>query len=75
MPKLPVISVRKLVNVLKKKGFILHHTTGSHFIYIKHEGKRRVSVPIHQGHDLSRGITVAILKDTDISTEEFLKLL
>lgn len=75
MPKMPVVSARKLVKVLKKKGFVLHHATGSHFIYIKHDGKLRASVPIHKGHDLGRGITVAILKDADISVEEFLRLL
>ena len=74
MPKIPVISAHKLVKVLIKKGFVLHHTTGSHFIYIKYEGKLRASVPLHQGRDLGRGITKAILKDADISVDEFLAL-
>lgn len=74
MPKMSVVSARTLVKVLKKRGFILHHTTGSHFIYIKHEGKLRASVPIHQGHDLGRGITKAILRDADISMDEFFTL-
>lgn len=75
MPNVPVVTARKLVNVLKKKGFVLQRTTGSHFIYVKHEGKLRASVPVHQGRDLGRGITRDILSDAGISIEEFLALL
>lgn len=75
MPNIPVISARKLIKVLKKKNFALHRIHGSHHIFVNLEEKLVVSVPIHKGRDLGRGITLAILKDAHISTEEFLKLI
>jgi len=33
MPKLPVITPRKLIRILLKIGFQLDHKTGSHFIF------------------------------------------
>lgn len=75
MPKIPVVTARKLIRVLKKKGFIHYRTKGSHHIYIRKEDKLTFSVPVHPGHDLGRGITITILKDAGISPDEFLKLL
>ncbi|MEK7543257.1 MAG: type II toxin-antitoxin system HicA family toxin [Patescibacteria group bacterium] len=75
MPKLPVISAKKLIKVLKKKGFQLDRIHGSHYIFVHVSDNKSVAVPVHQGHDLGRGIMIAILKDADISTEEFLKSL
>lgn len=75
MPNIPVVSARKLIRVLKKKGFSLDRVTGSHHIFINPGGKLTTTVPVHQGKDLGRGITLAILKDAEISIEEFQKLL
>lgn len=75
MPKLPVISARKLIKVLKKKGFELDRTEGSHHIYRHPITKLRASVPVHASHDLGRGITKSILKDAHISPSEFIQLL
>jgi len=74
MPKLPIVSARKLIRVLKKKGFVLHRTKGSHHTYIRAIDQLTVTVPVHPGHDLGRGLTMEILKEADISAEEFLKL-
>ena len=75
MPRIPVIKARQVVKVLKKKGFLHQHTQGSHFIFYHPEKKTIVSVPVHKGRDLGRGITLAILEDAKISIDEFLKLL
>jgi len=75
MPKLPVVSARKLIKVLKKKGFILHRINGSHHTFKRTSDKVTVTVPVHPGHDLGRGLTKSILKDASITDEEFLKLL
>ena len=73
MPKIPIVSAQKLVKVLKKKGFILDHVSGSHHVFYHSESKLRASVPIHKGRDLGKGITLSILKDAKITREEFLK--
>lgn len=75
MPKIPNISGDKLVKALKKKGFTLNRITGSHHILIHQDQCLRVSVPVHKGQTLGKGITLAILKDAGITTDEFVELL
>ncbi len=75
MPNLPIVSANKFIRVLKKKGFILDRIHGSHYIFIREKDKLTISVPVHKGHDLGRGLTRAILKDAQISEAEFFDLL
>lgn len=75
MPKLPIVPARKLVKVLKKVGYIHDRTEGSHQIFFRERDRRTVSVPVHKGRDLGRGLTASILRDADISQEEFLRML
>lgn len=75
MPRLPAVSSRKLIKVLKKKGFVLDRTKGSHYIFVRVKNDISVSVPVHQGKDLGRGLTKKILDDAEITVSEFLKLL
>lgn len=74
MPKIPIVSAKKLIKVLKKKGFEHHRSKGSHQIFVHHQHELSVVVPVHPGQDLGRGITLAILKDANISTDEFIRL-
>jgi len=50
MPKLPIVSVKKIIKVLSKLGFNHIRTSGSHAILSKEnkEGKTTIPVPIHQ---------------------------
>ncbi|MBL7159718.1 type II toxin-antitoxin system HicA family toxin [Candidatus Microgenomates bacterium] len=75
MPKIPIITARKLIKVLKKKGFVYDRTRGSHQVYIRLRDRLSISIPVHQGRDLGRGITLSILQDAKISPKEFFKLL
>jgi len=75
MPSIPTVSARKFIKVLQKKGFVLHRVTGSHHIFVRKADQLSVSVPVHAGRDLSHGITRSILKDAEITLEEFLQLL
>ena len=74
MPKLPVITYRKLLRVLEKSGFQVDHTTGSHFIFYNRNNKQRVTVPFHR-KGLPKGTIMSILKQAGISKEDLLKLL
>lgn len=74
MPRLPTVNARKLIKVLKKSGFVLDRTEGSHYIFYYLKKKIPVSIPVHKGRDLGRGITKSILKTAKISDKEFLKL-
>ncbi len=75
MPKLPSIPARKLLKVLKKAGYAHDRTEGSHFIFFRAVDKRTVSVPVHKGRDLGKGLLASLLKDADISPEDFMRLL
>ena len=75
MPNIPVVSAKKLIKVLQKKGFVLQRVAGSHHIFVRSQDKLRISVPMHSQKDLGRGITLAILKDAQITLEEFTNLL
>ena len=74
MPKIPIINGSQLIKILKKNGFVLNRINGSHHILIHLQKQITVSVPVHKGKTLGKGITLAILKDAGITTEEFLKL-
>lgn len=74
MPKLPAISPKKLVQILKQLGFQLDHTTGSHFIFYNPESKKRAVIPYH-AKDLPRGTLMSILKEAGISRKELEDLL
>ena len=74
MSKIPAVTSKKLIKVLKKDGFFLKRTTGSHMHFFHPEKKILVTVPFHN-KDLGRGLTKKILDDARISLDEFLKLL
>jgi predicted RNA binding protein YcfA (HicA-like mRNA interferase family) len=69
MPKLPVITAKKLIKILEKLGFQLDHKTGSHFIFYNSINKRRAVVPFH-ARDLPRGTVMSILKQAGLTKEE-----
>ena len=69
MPKLPPLTPRKLIAILKKKGFQLDHTTGSHFIFYHSKIKRIVTVPYH-AKDIPKGTIHSILKQAGLSVDD-----
>jgi len=72
MSKLPRdIKPSKVLKALKKHGFEIDHTTGSH--YIMKKGRLRTSVPYHKS--VKTGTLRAILTQCKVSIEEFLDLL
>lgn len=64
MPKLPVLTPRKVLSLLRKQGFVVDHVTGSHYILLHPDG-RRVSVPYHT-KDIPKGTLYDILKDAGL---------
>ncbi len=69
MPKLPRIKPSKLITVLKRAGFYIDHTTGSHYIFYKNDKPNPVSVPYHN-KDLKLGTLKGILKQAGISVKK-----
>ncbi|OGE80614.1 MAG: hypothetical protein A2660_01925 [Candidatus Doudnabacteria bacterium RIFCSPHIGHO2_01_FULL_45_18] len=69
MPRLPALTSKKVIAQLKSRGFLLDHTTGSHFIFYHPETKKRVTVPYHT-KDLPKGTLLSILKQAGINRNE-----
>ena len=69
MPKLPPLTPRKLIAILKKKGFQLDHTTGSHFIFYHPKTGKRTTIPYHT-KDIPKGTLFSILKQSGLSIDD-----
>ena len=74
MPKLPVVKPREAIKAIKRAGFEVDHTSGSHYILYNQDKSLRVSIPYHN-KPLKRKTLTSILKEADLSVEEFKKLL
>lgn len=74
MPKLPVLTSKRLIKILEKIGFQIDHKTGSHFIFYDAKTGRRAVVP-HHAKDLPKGTILSILKQAGITKEELQKYL
>jgi len=72
--KLPRITADEVIHALERAGFKLSRQSGSHKIY-KNETGKRATVPYHKGRVLHPKVLSSILKDAQLSKEEFLKLL
>lgn len=70
MPKLSPISAKELIKILEKQGFEVVHQKGSH-IRLKHSDGRRATIPMHSGENVGVGLLRKILRDTNISRDEF----
>jgi predicted RNA binding protein YcfA (HicA-like mRNA interferase family) len=75
MPKIPVLKGIEVLRILLKAGFYVHHQSGSHVrLFHTVRTELRVTIPIHN-KDLPEKTLKSILKQADISENEFLDLL
>ena len=73
MSRLPQISGSEVVHALQKAGFRVRRQHGSHIIMRRDAPFAQTVVPNHQ--QLDRGTLRAILRQSDLSVDEFAKLL
>ena len=73
MTKLIPISGKKLCKIIEKLGFEKSYGKGSH-IRFKHSDGRRTVVPVHGNEELGIGLLNEILKQIELSREEYEKL-
>ncbi|MFQ5521169.1 MAG: type II toxin-antitoxin system HicA family toxin [Candidatus Methylomirabilia bacterium] len=72
MGRLPVLSAREIIAVLRKMGFEEVRQRGSHKQF-KHADGRRTTVPVHGGRDISPLLLRQIIRDIRSTREEFLR--
>ena len=73
MSRLPVISGVKCVKALEQIGFVVDRRRGSHTILVREDSRTTVSVPDHK--ELDRGTLRAIIRQVNLSIDEFVDLL
>ncbi len=73
MSKLPQLSGSDVVRALQKIGFSVRRQHGSHIIMRRDDPFAQTVVPNHR--QIDRGTLRAILRQTDLSADDFNKLL
>jgi predicted RNA binding protein YcfA (HicA-like mRNA interferase family) len=73
-PKLPRVTAAEAIRALERAGFTLSRQSGSHKLY-KNAAGRRVTVPYHAGTILHPKVLRSILRDADLTPEQFRALL
>lgn len=74
MSRLPMVNAKVLEKLLFFLGFKLVRQRGSHIFY-PHPDGRYTTISHHPGVDISRPLLRSILKEIDVSVEEFIDLL
>ena len=74
MSRLTLIDFKKFEKMLYKLGFTRSRQNGSHVVYHHNDG-RTVSVPNHGGKDLSRKLIRRLIKQIDVSIDDYINLI
>ena len=72
MSQLPILSGRELVKILAKLGYSVVRQRGSH-MRLSANGRKSITVPAYKTID--RSLVMKILRDVEISVDEFMKLI
>jgi predicted RNA binding protein YcfA (HicA-like mRNA interferase family) len=70
MSKLKIVDYKTMHALLTKLGFEIARQKGSHIRY-QHPDGRSCTVPRHGNRDLSRPLLRAILRDIDLTPEQY----
>ena len=74
MTRFPNLTVVKIIQVLKRAGFVEHESRGSHRTYKNPVTGYRTTVSFHSG-DVSRSLMKEIIRQAGLSEDEFRKFL
>lgn len=74
MSRFPSLTGAQLIKALRKFGFEVIRTKGSHR-FLRHPDGRCTTVPVHRGETIGRGLFVTILRDCEVTREELQKQL
>ena len=69
-----MLKSRDIICAIKFLGFVEVRQSGSH-IFFKHPDGRTTLVPNHGGEDIGRGLLRQILREVEITPDQFLELL
>ena len=70
MSRLPIVNARTMEALLLRLGFVVVRQRGSHGFY-RHPDGRTTTVPHHGGRDLVRPLTREILREIELTPDQF----
>jgi predicted RNA binding protein YcfA (HicA-like mRNA interferase family) len=73
MTRLPRLKGKEIIRTLERVGFEVARTRGSHAV-LKHPDGRTTVVPLHSREIVGPGLLRAILRDVEMSVDDFLNL-
>ena len=71
MTRLPVVNFKRMEKVLLHLGFQAVRQKGSHVFY-RHSDGRTTTLPNHPGRDLARPLMREVLREIELTSEEFI---
>ena len=74
MTRLPRLKGKEVIRALQRIGFVVARTRGSH-VFLQHADGRVTTVPVHSGETLGPGLLRAILRDVELTVDQFSELL
>ena len=74
MSRFPLTDAKTLEKLLLQLGFVFVRQKGSHKFY-RHPDGRYTTIPHHGSDDLGRSLILNILKQIDLTPEEYHRLL
>ncbi len=75
MPKLPIVSAKEAIRTFERLGYQIVRQKGSH-IRMHHKtdkSKRHLTIPNHK--TIGKGLLRKLLRDAELTVEDFSKLL
>ena len=72
MTRLPIVKFKTMEKVLLNLGFKITRSKGAHVFY-RHPDGRTTTLPNHSGRDLSRPLIREILREIEVTPEQFIK--
>ena len=74
MSRLPIVNFKTMDALLLHLGFVRVRQAGSHVFY-RHPDGRTTTVPNHPGRDLAGPLTREILREIDLTPDQFVAAL
>ena len=74
MGKLPSVTGKNVLKALAKAGFEVIRVKGSHH-FLRHPDGRTTVVPVHSGETMGPGLLSKVLRDCELTRDEFRALL
>jgi predicted RNA binding protein YcfA (HicA-like mRNA interferase family) len=70
MSRLPIVNYKTMEKLLTRLGFEIVRQKGSH-VFFRHSDGRTTTLPNHPGRDLARPLLREILREVELTVDQF----